>query len=280
MNKSLYYCMSKTQLRRIAFACSKSIKSKNKAAAILRIRKSRTQQQQVSLSGFSFNFILEKFILIPNTFEQNVTRKTKGNLKNIEAHTITRSYDFSSMQIESAGSLSLQGRAPDRKYNQIFKRRIGARKERKTRPRLRIEEPEDVPSSHDEQPAKLEIIRDKPLLGQSLITKICKGAQSSGLNQERAVDPMPTSAILQIIARLTIMGVVGMICLLAIILILIACIKYPFILIFLILLTVNCLIYNYCCKTDTIEDQRRMLLNRKAMTVDRFGNTLSARTTL
>lgn len=292
MNQSLYYCMSNTQLRKIAYACSKSIESKNKAAAILRFRKNRNQQQKVSLSGFSFNFCLEKFELIPNTFQQHITRKTKGNLKNYETHTIIRSCDFSNIQIGSAGSLSLQGRSPSTQYKEIFKRREGVRRNRITRPRKRIEVPEDVPSSYIEQPAKLETsrkdtqpidinLKNKPIMGQSLITKICKGAHSSGLNQERAVDPTPVSAYLQIIARMTIKGVAGVICLSAMVLILIVLFillkNHPFIAFTIVVFVINCLIYNSCCSAsaiDQVQKERQLLTTRNAVTIDRFGNVV------
>lgn len=244
MNTSLYYCMSNTQLRRILYACGKSQKAKNKAAAILRFRKTNKQQQQVSMSGFSMNYEMTKHHFLPDTILPKFTKKTKGNLKQGKS-TIKRTLNFSNLKIVEAGSLCLQGRAPYNTYRIIkFKKNAGndyqhgAR--RVTGPRKRIEVSEDVPStatgvqpavvvleqgtqqpsiqeSKEEHTQQYNIEENKEIL-QKPQPKVCEGAFSCGLNQERAADPKPVSANNnnKIIARILI-GVTGLICLLLLI---------------------------------------------------------------
>lgn len=307
MEQPLYYCMSNTQLRKIIYACGKSQQAKNKAAAVLRLRKTLTAKQQVSLSGYSYNFIQEKCILIPHTAIQKITRKTKGYLKQ-KTQQITRSLNFSSLIIESAGSLSLQGRTPLLPYKSIelnkngYQRGVRRNKRIVTRPRQRLEVPEDVPRTVAAvQPAKQESVlvqqsqhyihnnkldEEQPLPSDTLVTKNCKGGQSCGLNLERAVDPKPASAYFKIIARYIIYGVAGLICLPLIIIGLLFILRVILILlpkiIAITILISPLVIIVYLFKwliqwyrrKDDLEHIRQQMMNnwQPRLTIDRFGN--------
>lgn len=237
---SLYYCMSNTQLRQEIYAYGKSESCRNKAAAILRIRKNG-KQQKVSSSGFQLNF-LKTYNVLTKGMEYSFTKFNKGNLKDCQS-IVKCKYNFSQLEIERAGSLDLQGLRKglynfkvnkDQKTNNYNngKRRIKNRvKEEKkeeikyTKP-LKCDEFEDVPRSLErEQPVPLEgklkqeekenekshvQKLDMDQLPVNLMTEVA----TSKLNMERGQGLKPVCALLLEFAGLCRKVVItGLICL-------------------------------------------------------------------
>lgn len=206
MQNTLFYCMSNRQLRNIVYACGKSQQSRNKAAAILRLRKN-SKQLKADTSGFSVTFGKEKHKMFPYvpvvlTYFQMYH---KGNLKTItEEYNYKPSYNFSSLTIDQAGSLCLQGRTGFYKYTMrnkfVYQIRYKSGKRRRsnkiTRPRKRIEVSEEVPCcATRQQPAK----------------KIVEVATTCGLNSVPDVGLKPTRANKVEIIASVIHSIVGLI---------------------------------------------------------------------
>lgn len=302
---SLYYCMSNTQLRNIVYAYGKSEASKNKAATILRVRR-KGMQQQVSSSGFQLNFI-RQINTLTHLLEQKFTKFNNTNLKNCQS-SIKRTFNFSKLSIERAGSLNLQGQHGHHRYlfGNVINKNIktnnygkGKRRITKERPciisRLNDEkQSEDVLSSTRlEQPVppednetSINNQNNKDHKTNSSVYKMSEEATSM-LKTGRGLGLKPVSATLYKFAGYTMKVILtGLICLtiifvvLIILLILLKIIATnPQYLLYVAMMTI---IYKIIGKIKQryhkptlAEIQQTMLRNSKSRFIDRFGNDLT-----
>lgn len=197
MQNTLFYCMTNTQLRRIAYACGKSQKYKNKAAAILRFR-SKTKQLQAGVDGFQITYTYHRNHFF-NFLYPRYSKKNKGNLKLEKQYYYKRTFNFSNLKQETAGSLHLQGRSQLLQEYQIRESRTNyklGKRRINSQPRKRFEELEEVLSSTQQE---LPAVRDIHTVESR--NPLAKAAEPTRHEIVPSVGLKPICAPIQIIGR-------------------------------------------------------------------------------